>query len=313
MLTRKDLVKFLLTGMKTTFMKEFKTLPEIYKEVSTVTTSTKDKETYPWLGESPEVEEWVDERKERVVSEHYFEIINRSWANTIALDRDALDDEQYSQIPLRAKGLAKKFASFFNKAAFTLIAQGNLTTGTSGLFNGKTISGFDAKAFFASDHPIEHTGSTQSNTGSTALSYASVVAARTAMMKMKDDYGEPMEVDPNLLVVPVDLYDAALKITGSSFDPSEGTATSFQAKNNLSGIKVIKSAYLTDTNNWFLFDTNNSISKPVIVQERKKLTFSSLTENTEAAFLRKKLYFGVDARYGFGFGNYVYGFGAIVT
>lgn len=221
--------------------------------------------------------------------------------------------ELYGQINTRAKSLGRKFAQFYDKAVFTLLAQGNRTTGNAGIWNGKSITCWDGLAFFSASHVIQHTGATQSNTSSTALSYASLVAARVAMMKIKDDNGEPLLVMPNLLVVPPDLYDTALKITGSAIDPSEGTTTSFQAKNTLSGIKVITSQYLTDTNNWYLFDTVNSITNPIIVQIRRKVQFSSLVSGTESAFLRKKLYFGSDARLGFGFADWRYAHGAIVT
>jgi len=313
MIVSSDLMKLLLAGMKTTFMKRLKETPVIHPAITTITNSTKDKETYPWLGEDPAVTEWLDERQEQAIAEHNFEITNRSWSNMISVDRDTIEDDAYSQIKLRASGLGKSFAQFYDESVFTLLAQGNLTTGTSGEFKGKNITCWDGGAFFASTHTIQHTGVDQSNVGSTALSYASLAAARVSMMKIKNDHGKPITVMPNLLVVPPDLYDTALKITGSAIDPSEGTTTSFTAKNTLSGIKVIQSPYLTDANNWFLFDTVNSITNPIIIQIRRKVQFNSLTDGTESAFLRKKLYFGSDARIGFGFADWRYAYGAFVT
>lgn len=120
MIVSTDLTKLLLAGMKTNFMKELKETPVIHTAISTMMNSTKDKETYPWLGENPEVSEWLDERQERALAEHEFEIVNRSWENTLSVDRDTLEDERLSS--LNSVNSVNPITGFFYKILEMLMA-----------------------------------------------------------------------------------------------------------------------------------------------------------------------------------------------
>ncbi len=132
------------------------------------------------------------------------------------------------------------------------------------------------------------------------------------MRKFKNDKGKPAHVRPNLLVVPAELEWTAKEILNSSFFPEEGTTTAKLATNVVKGsFDLLVNDYLSDTNDWFLFDTRRVV-KPTILQMRKQPTFSSLTEGTEAAFMRKQLYFGVDWRGEILWGDWRTGFASIV-
>jgi phage major head subunit gpT-like protein len=130
------------------------------------------------------------------------------------------------------------------------------------------------------------------------------------MRKFKTDAGKPAGKRPNVLVVSPDLVWTANKILNSATDITTtgelGVNTIFKA------LKIVVNDYLTDTNNWYLFDTRGVV-KPIILQMRKAPTFSQLTDGTEAEFMRKKLYFGVDWRGAVAFGDWRNGYASIVS
>ncbi len=296
MLTKGDIPNLLLAGMKTNFMAAYEVAVKEYTQIATTITSTKSSETYPWLGSVPKMAEWKDERIPQAMLEHNLSIANRDWEASIAVDRNAIEDEQYGQIEVRVKELATEAVRFFDELAFTLMGQGINTAGTAGtIYDGVTLTCYDGKAFFATNHSEGDSG-TQSNRGSTALSATALQAAITAMKKFKNDKGKPAHVRPNMLTVPTDLEWEAKELLNSQYYPEEGTTTTKLATNVLKGsLNLLVNDYLTDTDNWYVFDTNR-IVKPMILQLRQDPRFSSLVSGTESSFLRKKLYFGVDWR-----------------
>ena len=304
--------QLLLAGMRTNFMQAYEIAVKEHEQISTTIGSGKSSETYPWLGGVPKMREWNDERIPQGMLEHNFTIVNRDWEASIAVDRNAIEDEQYGQIDIRIKELATEAARFFDELAFTLIGQGTGTAGTSNtIYEGVNIACYDSKAFFATDH-VEGESGTQSNRGSTAIGSAGLTAAITSMRKFKNDKGKPSGVRPNLLVVPPDLEWTAKELLNSAFYPEEGTTTNKMATNVLKGaLDLLINDYLTDTDNWFIFDTKRVV-KPTILQMRQQPRFSSLTQGTESSFMRKKLYFGVDGRGEILWGDWRTGFASIV-
>jgi phage major head subunit gpT-like protein len=313
MITKGDIPKLLLAGMRTNFMQAYETATKEHESLTTVISSTKSSETYPWLGGVPKMTEWKDERVPQGMLEHNFTIANRDFEASIAVDRNAIEDDQYGQIEIRVRELATEAVRFFDELAFTLIGQGTATSGTAGtIYEGVTLSCYDSKAFFATNHSEGDSG-TQSNRGSTAIGAGALQTAITAMKKLKNDKGKPAYIRPNLLVVPTDLEWTAKELLNSQYYPEEGTTTTKLAVNVLKGsLDLLVNVYLTDTNNWYLFDTNRVV-KPMILQKRKDPQFTNLTQGTESAFMRKKLYFGVDWRGEILWGDWHTGYASIVS
>ena len=313
MLTKGDIPKLLLAGMKTNFMKAYEMADKEYEKLVTTISSGKSSETYPWLGGVPKMHEWKDERIPQGMLEHNFTIINRDFEASLAVDKNAIDDDQYGQIEVRISELATEAVRFFGELAFTLISQGTATTGTAGsIYDGVTISCYDGKAYFATNHSEGDSG-TQSNEGTSEFGSANIQTAVSAMKRLKNDKGKPAGVKPNLLVVPTELEWSAKELLNSSYYPDEGATTTKLATNVLKGaFNLIVTEYLTDSDNWYLFDTNRVV-KPLILQLRKKPDFTSLTDNTEAAFMRKQLYYGIDWRGEIMWGDWRNGYASIVT
>jgi len=309
MLVKTDIPKLLLAGMKTEFMKAYaeEIIPE-WERVATIIPSTKDKETYPWLGSVGKMREWKDERIPEAMLEHDFTVTNRDWEGSISVDRNAIEDEQYGQIKIRVRQLAQEAKRFIGELIFELLGQGNLSTGTSTNFLGKTITCYDGQPFFSASHS-EGSSGTQSNKGTVAFGYANLQTAITAMKGIKDDKAKYLNIAPDLLVVNQSDEFAAREILNSTYYPVETTGNGAKlATNVLKGIlDLYVTPYLT-SGTWIVLGTKGVV-KPTLLQMRKPIEFTSLLTGPEQ-FLRKKLYFGVDGRWEAAFGMWQYAYGS---
>jgi hypothetical protein len=93
-----------------------------------------------------------------------------------------------------------------------------------------------------------------SNAGTSALSKTSITATRLAMRRFRNDIGDRIVIEPDTLLVPDNLYDTAMEIVGSEYDPTSANNTiNMQYKR----YKVIPYLRLDDytTNSWFMIDS----------------------------------------------------------
>ena len=309
-LTKLDVPNLLQAGLKGIFFDAYNTAAaNQWQLIATRVPSTKDTEDYAWLGGLPKMREFIEERSLKTMFESAYSLKNKTYEATVGVDRAAIEDDQYGQIKLRVQQMGFEAARFIEELVFTALQ------------NGGTSLCYDGQYFFDSDHSTGESGA-QSNLGSTALSITTLTAGIVAMAKIKDDYGKPMNIRPNMLVVPPDLWTTALEITGSTVIPvkvGDGTASSgataatgyMNVISNM-GITPIMSPYLTDTNNWYLLDTTKPI-KPLLYQERTAVEFEALEANSENGFLRDQYAYGIRQRGVAGYGMWQYAYGAIVT
>tara|TARA_Y100001973_G_scaffold106510_2_gene184892 strand:+ start:3114 stop:4067 length:954 start_codon:yes stop_codon:yes gene_type:complete len=108
----------------------------------------------------------------------------------------------------------------------------------------------------------------QSNKVTTALSYDGISLALQKLQKFKDQAGTPLGLgmDSLVLIVPAELYSDAVNLVGSASLALSGDADVKMGSSNPYGsgqISVVSSAYLSDTNNWFLCETAASDRTPV--------------------------------------------------
>jgi len=126
------------------------------------------------------------------------------------------------------------------------------------VFNNAFSSSFlgaDGVALCSNSHPFnpQKTGSTQDNNHTLALTKDNVKTIRESMMAFTDDNGNKVAVTPNAILVPPSLEDEALVISKSLLDPVSAN----NAINPQEGrFTVIVWHYLTDSNAWFMLDTN---------------------------------------------------------
>jgi hypothetical protein len=167
---------------------------------------------------------------------------HKRYAKGIAIDKDLYADARIGTI----QGMASKLGYAFGKT---------IAMHQSSVFvNAFTTLGADGKALCANDHPRNTADATAiDNLGSTALSYAAIVATMQAGKKMTDDRGDPMPVMYDTIYVPTELEATAIEETKGLLKP--GTADNTASALQTAGLRIVVDPYLTSATNWFMVDS----------------------------------------------------------
>lgn len=125
------------------------------------------------------------------------------------------------------------------------------------VFNNAVSSSYlggDGVALLSDSHPLgPQKAGTQDNKFALSLTRDNLRTVREAMMAFTDDVGGKMAVTPDLLLVPPALDDDAIEIVNSLLNPNNANNT----VNPMAGrFRVLPWHYLTDSNRWFLIDSN---------------------------------------------------------
>ena len=300
-------VPFLLTaGLQEIFMKGYvEYVANVWGECCTTVNSDKDTEKYDWLGATPKMQEWIDERAPKGMLEHNFILKNKHFEASIAVDRDTLDDDLYGQIKLRVYGLGTEAARYKDEYFTTL------------LMNGTTNLCYDGQAFFSTSHQ-EGTSPTQSNAPAAAAGYVLTQANLPVVLEKVLAAGRLMKNDQNkihgvnyshLMVHPANEYDTRVILDPAVINQATGSTTGQVLYKGR--LKILVNPYITQTDSthpefgpYFFFDLTKSV-KPFIFQMRKAPTFIAVDKpDSPENFLRKNVYYGIDERYNLGYGDW---------
>jgi phage major head subunit gpT-like protein len=299
-IVKSDIPNLLEAGLRAVFFDAYESAVGDWERIATVVPSEQDTEKYAWLGSVPKMREFKDERVPAGLLEHSYSIVNKTWESSIAVDRAALEDDQYGQIKLRVQSLADEARRHQDELVFSLLK------------DGFSSLSYDGQYFFDTDHAEGDSG-TQSNKGTTALSATSLQTAITSMSKVKDDKGRIMGIVPDTLVVPPDLKWTAMELLESWLAPDTAANKTDNRRNVLrNSLDLVVSPYLTDANDWFLLCTRR-IVKPVIFQSRVPIEFAALEGSSENGFMRDQYVYGVRARYNVGYGLWQLAYGSQVA
>ncbi len=283
----------LTKGLKTTFNKAFKAAPmPRYEGLVLKTTSKSDSETYGWLGAPPAMREWVGERHVGSMHDYSYEIINKDFEATVAVDRNEIEDDQVGMIKPRVGELAVRA-----KAYPDILISNLVIASLTGL-------AYDAAALCSNraspnDNLLAGTGVTE------AQLLTDLAAARVAMRAFVDDQGEALNLVGDTIICHPGEEIFFMKIMRSTTAVGATGAGEYnfwgsQLKN------IIVEPRLTDDNDWYLCASGYQL-KPFILQSRKSPQFVALDKpDSEQVFMRKKLLYGVDMRANAGYGLFRY-------
>ena len=288
-------------NLKTTFNRAFAATPSFWQKVAMLVPSSAALNDYKWLANFPRMKKWMGDKSVKALSAFGYTVTNDDWEATIEVDRNHIEDDQLGIYGPQAEMAGYSAAQLPDEIVADLV---------NGVFANKC---YDGQYMVDTDHPVtDKAGIVQSvsNLGTKKLSaatqaaaIASLGAARIAMRKFTDDEGRPLNITPNVLLVPPALSDIAMILcTNERLD--DGKANPYKGC-----CEVVCDARLTDDNAWFLLDTTKPV-KPFIYQERKKPVFVQQTDpQADDVFMRKMFKFGAEARAagGYGFWQLIYG------
>jgi phage major head subunit gpT-like protein len=147
----------LFTGFRTIFNQAFAGAPSEWQKVAMLVPSTTAQEVYAWLGKTTRFREWIGDRVIQNLKSHDFTIRNKKFEDTVGVQRDAIEDDQYGVYSPMIAQLGQDAKTHPDELIFALLAAG---------FTGKC---YDGQYFFDADHPVEQAdGSTSSVSNLTA-------------------------------------------------------------------------------------------------------------------------------------------------
>jgi phage major head subunit gpT-like protein len=268
-------------GYSAAYNKAFDGFHSEHEMIATTIPSATAETNYKWLGQMPQMREWIGEREIQGLSAYDYTIKNRKFEMTVSVPRDDIEDDQYGvYTPL--------FANM----------------GFEALKNGFKKKCYDGKAFFAENHPSGERGKESAgNLSHEKLSAEAYEKARTSIMCLTGDKGKSLHLVPNLLVVsPANEKSARLILKADQID---GTTNVLKDT-----AELLVTTELADVPNaWFLLCTNRFI-KPIIFQKRKEIKMTALTKDDDTnVFMRDEFVWGADGRSnaGYGFWQMAYG------
>jgi phage major head subunit gpT-like protein len=132
----------LFTGFKTIFNSAFAGAPSVFEKVAMVVPSTTEQETYAWLGTITRFREWLGDRVIQNLKSHGFTIRNKSFENTVGVDRDKIEDDTYGVYNPFIAQLGQDAKTHPDEMIFALLAAGLSTLC------------YDGQYFFDTDHPV---------------------------------------------------------------------------------------------------------------------------------------------------------------
>lgn len=282
--------RLLEPGLRKIFFETYKELPEQYKQIFNVQTSTKAIETDLRMGgfglwekkgsmDSVVYQDTVDPQA--------LQYIHEEFASGFTIERKLVDDENYNQINKYPKSLARTARQTVEIKA------------TEILNKAFTQNGFDGVPLISGSHKRLDGGTMNNSLGTSTLTDANLkaglVEARTGHV---DERGLKIQAQPKILVIPPALEWTANTILKSNNISTTGNGTAMTNDTNLlkGQLKLVVMDYLDSDTAWFLID-------PMLAELnffwRKKLEF----KNTEDFDTMQAKYRGY-MRFSVGYSDY---------
>lgn len=296
-----DLLAGVLTNFRALFNKDFEAAQAFqgWKQVAMTINSKKLTETYAWLGTPPAMQDVThDELTLQGLNPFNFSISNNVYKAGIEVGRPALEDDDLGLILPRVRQLGAEAARHPGELIFNLMEDNN--------------NAYDGTAFFADTRVIGSSANIDNllggayGDGTVAEFQAGLKAARAAMRAFQDDHGRPMNLVPNVIVVPPDLEETAWRSIATERAGNQDRAT---MPANISGIfqsggyTVLTNPFLTQVDDWFVFHVAGAV-KPFVYQTRVAPALEGITTpNSESGVVRDKFIYSVRARYNVGYGE----------
>ncbi len=135
-------LKTLFTAFKGHFQGGLGQVASQYAQIATIVPSSTGSEEYAWLGQVPNMREWVGDRVVHALATHGYTIKNKPFELTIEVPKPAIEDDQYGVFSPLFSEMGRSSAAHPDQLVFGLLA------------NGRTATCYDGQAFFSTAHPV---------------------------------------------------------------------------------------------------------------------------------------------------------------
>lgn len=142
MLINRQSLNSAYVGFSAAFQSGFAAAELMYSRVATrVPSSTKTNE-YGWLGKFPSFREWVGDRVVNGLAKHGYSLTNKSYENTIGVDRDDFEDDNLGIYTPMFQDFGNAAAAFPDQLVWSLLKAGF------------TSPCYDKQYYFDTDHVV---------------------------------------------------------------------------------------------------------------------------------------------------------------
>jgi len=128
-------------GFKTVYGESFDATKSYKDTIAMTVSSVASEEEYGWLGQFPELREWVGDRQVKSLSAHGFSIRNKKFESTVKVKRDDISDDKVGLYKPLFQDMGRVTKIHPDKLIYALLSAGFETTC------------FDGQNFFDGDHP----------------------------------------------------------------------------------------------------------------------------------------------------------------
>lgn len=122
MIINRSNLDHLTRGFKASFQRGFAGVAPLWGKVATLVPSSTASEDYGWLGKIPGMREWIGDRQINNLKQHDYNIKNKSFENTVGVDRDHIDDDQFGIYAPMMETLGQTAAEHPDILVFGLLA-----------------------------------------------------------------------------------------------------------------------------------------------------------------------------------------------
>ena len=257
----------------TAYNKAFQGRKTQYERIATVVPSTTASTDYKWLGQMPQMREWIGEREIQSLSAYNYGVYAPMFANIGEAAAEHPDVLVFDAL----------------KAGFK-------------------ENCYDGKPFFAQDHASGKDGKqTVSNMTTEKLSTDAYVEARAAMMGLLGDQGKSLNIVPNLLVVsPANEKMGRLILEA---DQIEGTTNVLKGTAEL----LVVTELADQPDYWFLLATQKALKPIIYQKRKPIKLTSKTNDNDDTVFMKDQFIWGADGRSNAGYGFWQMAYGSTGT
>jgi phage major head subunit gpT-like protein len=201
-----------------------------------------NKVTLDWLGASPQMRKWVDEKRAIGLSRYAIDVVVERFEATVELDLDALRDGRGNIYEPRIREIAQNGSRLEYNLVSDLIK------------NGETGLAYDGQNFFDTDHSEGDSGSQSNELTGTGTTVAQLktdyYAAKSALMGFKDDKGVPLHPYDFRPVVWIPNQKALIE----GFDELRNATLTKGGDSNVlrDRFDLVIDPRLTDANDWYM-------------------------------------------------------------
>ena len=264
-------------GFKSIFQKTYNDTTSEAKKLATEVKSNDLSEKYTWLGNFPNMKEWIGERDVKVLSDFGYALENKLYEASVTVPNLHIEYDKVGLYKPAIEQMAVNAKLFPSELVADV------------LINGDTNLCYDGKAFFADDHVVGT--DTYANKGMGELNTANVLAGMTFMESIKNANGKTLRVKPTILVCGPTNRSAAIATLEKEYKAGGESNETYKMMEYMVLPEITGSE-------WFLLDISKPL-KPFINQIAKDGIFESSNDDK---FMKDHALFGVKSFMNAGYG-----------